>query len=70
MKIVFKGILRDTVLNIMTFNKLGCDQKVINLDGHNEPVVPFSHQIQRFQRFLLYCGIKTKNSKGNEIREL
>ena len=70
MKLVIKGVLRDSVKNIIAFNNLGSCSQVQNLHGQKTPVVPFSHQVQKFQRFLLYCGIKTKNSKGVECKDL
>jgi hypothetical protein len=33
MKLVLKGVLRDSVKNIITFNKLGIDTGMINMNG-------------------------------------
>ena len=47
MKLIMKGVLRDCVKNILTFNKIGIDNSMINLNGETDAtaIVPFSHQI-------------------------
>ena len=47
MKLIMKGVLRDCVKNILTFNKLGIDNMMINLnkEANETAIVPFSHQI-------------------------
>jgi len=44
-KLILKGILRDTVKNIITFDKLGIDSKIISInnDSYGSQTVPFSH---------------------------
>jgi hypothetical protein len=56
MSIVYKGILRLSMVNIINFTKVGLDA----LPGE---VVPLSARIQRLQRKILYSGVLTKNSK-------
>jgi hypothetical protein len=45
MKFILKGVLRDSVKNIITFNKIGIDNAMINLNGETDAtsIVPFSH---------------------------
>lgn len=45
MKLILKGILRDCVKNILAFNKLGIDSKIVNLNKESDgaSTVPFSH---------------------------
>lgn len=71
LKLIFKGVLRDCVKNIITYNKLGIDNAMMNLNKETDAaqVVPFSHQIGRYQRFILYSGIKTKNSLNDPVKD-
>lgn len=45
MKFVVKGVLRDSVKNILCFIKLGTDNDVMNMNGEAgaAKVVPLSH---------------------------
>jgi hypothetical protein len=45
MKLILKGVLRDCVKNIITFNKIGIDNATVNLNGESDAtaIVPFSH---------------------------
>ena len=54
MKIVYKSVMRKSVLNIIKFTKIGGD-----VSGGS---VTFSTGIQRLQRQILYWGIVTKNT--------
>ena len=47
MRFVLKGMLRDGVKNILTFNKLGTDSAIVNMNGERNAaqVVPLSHQV-------------------------
>ena len=71
MKLILKGVLRDAVKNILAFNKLGNDTATLSLnkEASAAPTVPLSHQVARLQRYILYCGIKTKNSQGVPIAD-
>ena len=60
LKFLVKGVLRNSVKNIIVYSKLGMDTSAENS-------VPFSHKVQRYQRYILYCGVKTKNSQGVAI---
>lgn len=68
MKLVYKGVLRETIVNMIAFNNLGADTSMIDFSGglNPQPAFPFSHQVQKYQRFVLYRGIKTKNSQGQQ----
>lgn len=71
MKVIYKAALRECVRNMLTFNKFGYDQDFMALIHGHKPaaLIPFSHRILRFQRYILYCGIKTKNSKSVPIKD-
>ena len=43
MKVIYKGVLRDAVLNIIAFTKLGADTDVFQFNGYKQRIVPFSH---------------------------
>jgi len=53
MKIVYKCVMRKSVLNIIKFTNIG---------GASGGSVAFSTGIQRLQRQILYWGIVTKNT--------
>jgi len=71
MKLILKGVLRDAVKNILAFSKLGSDTAALSLnkEASAAAIVPLSHQVARLQRYILYCGIKTKNSQGVPIAD-
>ena len=56
MKIVYKGIMRQSIVNIINYTKIGQDA----LPGES---VPIPNGIQMLQRNILYSGVLTKNSK-------
>ena len=58
LKLLIKGVLRNSIKNIIVYTKLGMDTET----------APFSHKVQRYQRYILYCGVKTKNSQGVAIK--
>ena len=71
MKLIYKAALRECIRNIITYNKFGFDTDFITLN-HGQKLqgtVPFSHQILRFQRYVLFCGIKTKNSTNVPVQD-
>ena len=69
MRIVYKASLREAIKNIITFCQFGLDYGMEKLNnGFNQnQIVPFSLQIQKLQRLVLFNGIKTKNSKSIQI---
>ena len=71
MKVVLKAALRECIKNLITFNQIGTDNEFMCINKGYRPhqTTPFSHQIFRFQRFVLFCGIKTKNSKSVPIKD-
>jgi hypothetical protein len=73
MKLVRKAALRECVKNIIAFNQFGFDvrkNKLVETDIEIQ-AVNLPQQIMRYQRAVLYAGIKTKNTvrKNEENKE-